>query len=85
MVSGREMARVIGEFQATSETKEADCKHHEQTKHTEVVFARDVHLLTKVIGEMGNPFSDDTKDLLVLDSRDLADPAIINTVWQIEN
>ncbi len=52
--------------------------------HTEVVFARDVHSLTQVMGEMGNPFCDDTKDLLVLDSRDLADPAIINNLRQIE-
>ncbi len=34
--------------------------------------------------KMGNPFCDDSKDLLVLDSRDLADPANINVVRQIE-
>jgi len=84
MVSGPEMARVIAEFQATSETNKADHKHHEQTKHTQVAFARDVRSLTQVIGEMGNPFCDDSKDLLVLDSRDLADPAVINTVREIE-
>jgi len=84
MVFGPEMARVIAEFQATSETKKADHKHHEQTKHTQVAFARDVRSLTQVIGEMGNPFCDDSKDLLVLYSRDLADPAVINTVREIE-
>ncbi len=36
------------------------------------------------MGEMGNPFCDDKKDLLVLDSKDLADSAMINTVRQIE-
>ncbi len=34
MVSRPEIARVIAEFQATSETKEDDHKHHKQTKHT---------------------------------------------------
>ncbi|KAK3890355.1 hypothetical protein Pcinc_005733 [Petrolisthes cinctipes] len=35
--------------------------------------------------EMGNPFCDDSKDLLVLlDSRDMANPAVINTVRHIE-
>ena len=58
MVSGPEMARVIAEFQATSETKKADHKHHEQTKHTQVAFARDVRSLTQVIVEMGNQFCD---------------------------
>jgi len=47
-------------------------------------FARDVKALTCVKGEMGNPFCDDNKDILVLDSRDLADPAVINTLCQID-
>ena len=34
--------------------------------------------------ELGNPFCDDNSDLLVLDSRDMADPAVVNTVRQIE-
>ena len=86
MVSGPEMARVITEFQGTAEKrmKKPELKHHEHIKHTKIAFARDVKSLTGVMGEMGNPFCDDSKDLLVLDSRDLADPAFINTVCQIE-
>ncbi|KAJ8405691.1 hypothetical protein AAFF_G00316710 [Aldrovandia affinis] len=64
--------------------KKTELKHHEQTRHTQVAFARDVRALTRVMGEMGNPFCEDSKDLLVLDSRDLADPAVINTLHQIE-
>ena len=81
MVSGPEMARVIAEFKATadSRTKKTDLRHHEQTKHTQLAFARDVKSLSGVMREMGNPFCDDSSDLLVLDSRDLADPAVINT------
>ena len=33
---------------------------------------------------MGNPFIDDSNDLLVLDTRDLADPAVINTMRNLE-
>lgn len=36
---GPQIVRVIAEFQATSETKEADHKHHEQTNHAQVAFA----------------------------------------------
>lgn len=80
------MARLISEFQATTDKrlKKTELKHHEQTKHMQVAFARDVKALTRVIGEMGNPFCEDSKDLLVLDSRDVADPAVINTLHQIE-
>ena len=69
MVSGSEMARLIAEFQSTSDTRKADHKHHEQNKHTQVAFAADVRSLIKVMGELGNPFCDDRKDLMVIDSR----------------
>ena len=34
---------------------------------------------------MGNPFAENSKDLLVLDSRNLADPAVIDTLRQIKS
>ena len=40
--------------------------------------------LANTIEEMGNPFTENSNDLLVLGSKDLADPAVINTVRQIE-
>lgn len=85
MVSGPEMARVIGEFQATADMrlKEANLKHHGQTRHTQMAHAQDVKTLALVIRETGNPFSDDKSDLLVLESRDLADPSVIRTVRNI--
>lgn len=43
-------------------------------------FAKDVQSLVAVIEEMGNPFEEDSLDLLVLDTRDIADPAVIETV-----
>ena len=86
MVSGPEMARVITEYQGTAakRMKKPELKHHEQIKHTQIAFARGVKSFTGVMGEMRNPFCDDSKDLLVLDSRDLADPEVINIVRQIE-
>ena len=78
MVSGPEMARVIVEFQATAKTrmKKTEFQHHEQTKHTQIAFAWDVTALTGVIGEIGNPFCDDSKELLVLEIINLSDSAV---------
>ncbi len=85
MVSGPEMARVIGEFEAASEErKKADTRHHEQTRFAQKAFARDVRALTGVIQEMSNPFCENSMDLLVLDTRDVADEAIVDTVCKIE-
>ena len=86
MVSGPEMARLIGEFEvSTKKIKKTDFRHHQQTKHAQITFGRDITSLTAVIEEMGNPFAENSKDLLVLDSRNLADPAVIDTWRQIKS
>jgi hypothetical protein len=86
MVSGPEMARVVGEFEASSEKrKKTDTRHHEQTKHAQIAFARDVRALTGAIGDLGNPFSEKSSvDLLVLDTRNIVDTEVIHTVNHIE-
>ena len=74
MVSGPEMARLIEEFQSSispqEQHKESHGQHHEQTKSIQVAFLKQVKDLSNVIEEMGNPFIDESKDLLVLDTRD---------------
>jgi len=47
-------------------------------------FERDLRSLVNTIEEIGNPFTEDSSDLVALDSRDIADPALIDTVRQIE-
>jgi len=84
MVSGPEMARLIGEFKCSTENKQdTDWRHHEQKKHAQMAFAQDVKSLSGTIEEMGNPFSENSKDL-VLDSRNIAVAAVADTMCQIE-
>ena len=82
MVSGPEIARLINEFQASMEKpeKESDRRHHEQCKSTQMAFFNQVKALSHVIEEMGNPFIDESNDLLVLDTRDIADPLVVNAM-----
>ena len=81
-----EMARLIGEFEvSTKKRKKTDFRHHGQTKHAQMTFRRDITSLTDVREEMRNPFAENSKDLLVLDSRDLADPAVIDMLRQIKS
>ena len=49
-----------------------------------MVYPRDVKAPTVAIEDMGNPFCEHTSDLLVLDNRDLADAAVIDTLSWIE-
>lgn len=47
-----------------------DVRHHEEAKHEQKAFKRDVNSLAITLEEMGNPFTENSSDLLVLDSRD---------------
>ena len=85
MVSGPEMARLIREFEgATEKRQEIDRRHHDQKRNVQTKFAQDVQSLTRTIEEMGNPFTEYSNDLLVLNSRDVVDTAIADTMWQME-
>lgn len=75
MVSGPEIARIINEFEASMVTEcteiEQSAKHHEDTRSLQSLFYRDVASLTRTIQEMGNPFMEETDDLLVLDTKEI--------------
>ncbi len=79
------MACLIKEFQASLQKpqKESDHRHHEQTKSMQVAFFNQVKALSDIIEEMGNPFIDESNDLLVLDTRDLADPSVVNAMYNL--
>ena len=79
------MARLIGEFEvATKSLADEDYRHHKQRKNTQLSFAKDVKALSEAMEEMGNLFLENSSDLLVLDSRNIADTAVASTVQHIE-
>ena len=82
MVAGPEVARVIVEFEDFNmhPRNQEETRHHEETPSVQNTFARDVRSLVAVIEELGNPFEKDSQDLLVLDTKEIADPAVIETV-----
>ena len=80
------MARIIEEFQAATDKvgTASDTRHHEESNPVQVSFAQDVQSVTDIIEQMGNPFTENSSDLIILDTRDIAGPAIIEFVRQIE-
>ena len=58
--------------------------HHEQKRYAQLSFAQSVQALTATIEEMGNPFIESSGDLLVLDSRNIIDTAVVDTLCHIE-
>ena len=87
MVSGPEMTHVIEEFQASTDKvgMATDTRGHEESNPVEVSFAQDVQSLSDVIEQMGNPFTENSSDLIILDTRDIADQLSLNVCARLRN
>ena len=86
-VAGPELARLICEFEASMVSNEQENKHnhhHEQTKSIQSTFTRQVQSLVEVMDVMGNPFSDDTKELYRLDTKEIAEKCVVKAINDIE-
>ena len=81
MVSGPEIARIVGEFEVSVNEREMseDQDHHESSKSQQLKFCNEVSSLVAVFEEMGNPFLEESNDLLALDTRDIADEKVQQT------
>jgi len=82
MISGPEVARVIGKFEDSylyGNARVNTC-HHDQTASIQTSFAKDVHSLITVFEELGNPFEEKSQNLLVLDTKEIADSAVVHTI-----
>jgi len=86
MVAGPEVARVIGEFEMAQEHHggKAQTLHHDQTESIQKSFDKDVRSLVSVIEELGNPFLEETTDIVVLDTKDIASSSVIHSVQNVQ-
>ena len=93
MVAGPKLARVIRDFEFedncldgdAGKTTRTNLKLHEHTASAQVKFDTEVGALVQVhvLEDMRNPFMEESEDLLALDSREVAGPAIVQTVREI--
>lgn len=73
MIAGPEVARVVQEFEESLDSNHGSIMHtdvldHEQKRAVQKAFATNVRKMTAVIDEMGNPFTEESNDLLVLET-----------------
>ena len=82
MVAGPELSHLIAGYEAMSGMKDAaiSSKHHEQTLSAQRFFLEKAEALYTVLKEMGNHFQEDSADLLVLDTKNIADLALAEMV-----
>ena len=88
MCGGPEIARLIKEFESAMEESSSDnvaqTMHHEQTKGVQATFAKHVKALTGVLEKLGNPFVEESNDLMRIDTRDIADEVTVQCIKQAE-
>lgn len=65
---------MVSEYESASEAKVSseDVRHHEQTYRSQKSFSDKVQKLYGVIKDLGNPFQEESRDLLTLDSKAIA-------------
>ena len=74
MVAGPEIARMVSEFEEKPEASQH--LHHEQHRRVQETFLKEVKSVVAVFENMGNPFLENSKDLMVLDTRDIMDASV---------
>ena len=82
MISGPEMARLVSEFETEVEVQGAD--HHEVQRSSQVSFFKDMKSLVTTIKDFGNPFLEESEDLIVMDTKEIAGAAAVTILRQIE-
>ena len=74
MVAGPEVSRIVAAYEAVSGVNNVGSnKHHDQTLSAQIAFFEKVEALRKVYQGIGNPFQEESADLLVLDTKNIAD------------
>ena len=86
MISGPETARLVSEFEAsmTTEVEVQGADHHEVQRSSEVSFFKDMKSLVTTIEDFGNPFLEESEDLIVMDTKEIAGPTAVTILCQIE-
>ncbi|KAK3743379.1 hypothetical protein QZH41_002123 [Actinostola sp. cb2023] len=91
MLSGPELSRMVGDFESFEgldggheHDDERHVRHHEQVQCKQASFENQVKEVCKIFERMGNPFTELSSDLLVINTRDIASKEVVNTVKTIQ-
>ena len=57
-----------------------DTRHHDQSASVQSTFVKDVQSMVNVMEDFGNPFQEESQDLLVPDTKDIAPPAALDAL-----
>ena len=87
VICGPKIARIVNEFEEDMPSRrgsKATYLHHEQTKSLPHKFRQHVVYLVPVMEELKNPILENDHTLVCLDTKDITENIVCNTVNQIE-
>ena len=84
MIGGPEIARMVTEYEECSSSEKMSTKHHEQVPSIQNTFLKNVKNLVNAIEELGNPFKEDSGDLLALDTKDIMATEVVESIKNIK-
>ncbi len=80
-VAGPEVARVIAEFEAgMPSNKEFIPKHHDQSPSVQKRFAADTKALVAAFQDAGNPFDEDSDEIVILDTKEVMSESVAQSI-----
>lgn len=82
ITAGPEVARIIEDFESTPVSK--GTHHHDQEFSVQTQFTKHVKAMVEVFEELGNPFIEDSKDLIVLDTKEVLSDGAVESVRTVE-
>ncbi len=73
MVAGPEVSCLLAAYEAMSGTIDTriESRHHGATVGAQTAFFENVKAMTTVLQDMGNPFQDESSDILSLDAKNI--------------
>lgn len=84
MISGPEVVRLLKEFKSSDQLAGKE-RNHEQGLATQMTFIRQVNSLCEAIKDMGNPFLEESGELMKLDTHDVVDQRVKTTLETMES
>lgn len=93
LVAGPELANMVDTFEKevlffgkdeSLSSEDSSSRHHSDTAANKGKFAQDLKSLVTTINSMGNPFLEQTLDLYNIDTKNIASPEVVETMFNIE-
>ena len=83
MLAGPDCAWIIKEFEAVNEPPSLSTAHHEEGQSLQVKYRKDILSFIEVVEQLGNPFLATSQELVALDTQNVVEEAVANSLSQI--